>query len=363
MDLLSDPIASFKYLLLILVIIGVSAVLVLILGQALIIWYRNREREAKSLKFVLLEITVPRDNEIKIDAAEQMLSSLTSFRKGGKFSFLKLQDHISFEIVALPENINFYIAVPGHLQDMLEKQINGSYPGAEIKVVNEYNIFSDNGKVAFAEFQFRSSAFLPIKAYKDLPVDPLASITSALAKMREGEGTAIQVLISPADKKWSKAGRKYLSKTKKSESDPEKASYKMDPKQMEAVENKCSKPGFEVNIRIVVSATDMASAKAHLQNIKGVFEQMASDQNGFKGRKIRLAKFFMNDFIYRYQPLFNIGRNQIILSSEELATIFHFPNKSIETPFINWLNAKRAPAPQKIPKEGLYLGKSVFRGM
>jgi len=362
-DIINNPIASLNYVLAFLIFFAVAVVLLIILGQALIIWCRNRRREEKSLKFVLLEVSLPRDNEIKIDAAEQMISALTSVRKGGKFSFLKLQDHLSFEVVGLPEDIRFYVSVPQHLKDMVEKQINGAYPGAEIKEVNEYNIFSENGKVAFTEFQFRSTAYFPIKVYKDLPVDPLASITSALAKMKQGEGAAIQVLLTPADKEWSRDGRRYLSKTKKTESDPEKASFKSDPKQMEAVENKCSKSGFEVSIRIVVSSPDMACAKAHLQNLKGVFEQLSSDQNGFKGRKIRLASSFMNDFIYRYQPLFYLGRNKIILSSEELATIFHFPNKSIETPFIFWLNAKRAPAPQQIAREGLYLGKSVFRGM
>ncbi len=362
-DIINNPIASLNYVLAFLIFFVVAVFLIIIFGQALIVWYRNRRREEKSLKFVLLEVSLPRDNEIKIDAAEQMISAFTSIRKGGKFSFLKLQDHLSFEVVGLPEDIRFYVSVPQHLKDMVEKQINGAYPGAEIKEVNEYNIFSENGKVAFTEFQFRSTAYFPIKVYKDLPVDPLASITSALAKMKQGEGAAIQVLLTPADKKWSRDGRRYLSKTKKTESDPEKASFKSDPKQMEAIENKCSKSGFEVSIRIVVSSPDMACAKAHLQNLKGVFEQLSSDQNGFKGRKIRLASSFMNDFIYRYQPLFYLGRNKIILSSEELATIFHFPNKSIETPFIFWLNAKRAPAPQQIAREGLYLGKSVFRGM
>ena len=54
---------------------------------------------------------------------------------------------------------------------------------------------------------------------------------------------------------------------------------------------------------------------------------------------------------------------QTILNSEELATIYHFPNKTIETPHIHWLNAKRAPAPSQIPDHGLYLGKSVYRGL
>ena len=46
-----------------------------------------------------------------------------------------------------------------------------------------------------------------------------------------------------------------------------------------------------------------------------------------------------------------------------MATLFHFPNKQIETPHIYWLYSKRAPAPIKIPKTGLFLGKSVYRGV
>jgi len=345
--------------------VGIIIFLILIffLGTGLLIWIRNRKREERSLKYILLQVAVPRDNEIKIDAAEQMISAFSSIYKGGKLAFLRLQEHLSFEIVGLPEDIRFYVSVPQRLRDMIEKQIHGAYPGADIKEVNEYNIFSEKGKVAYAEYQFRSSGYMPIKVYKDMPTDLLAVVTSALAKMKEGEGAAIQILISPAGNSCRSAGRKYLAKTKKAESDPEKASYKTDPKQMEAIENKCSKPGFETCIRMVVSSTDEASAKAHLQNIKAAFEQLSGDQNGFKGRKIRMKKLFMTDFIYRYQPLFYLGRNKIILSSEELATIFHFPNKTVETPYIFWLNAKRAPAPQQIAKSGLYLGKSVFRGI
>ncbi len=360
---LFDLIGNLQLILSLSLISAFLAVLGFVLGEILLVWYRNRNREERSLKYVLLQVAVPRDNEIKIDAAEQMISAFSSMYKGGKLSFLRLQDHLSFEIVGLPEDIRFYVSVPQNLRDMVEKQIHGAYPGADIKEVNEYNIFSEKGKVAYGEYQFRSSAYMPIKVYKDLPTDSLASVTSALAKMREGEGAAIQILISPAGNAWRSAGRKYLSKTKKAESDPEKASYKTDPKQMEAIENKCSKPVFEVCIRLVVSSTDEASAKAHLQNLKAAFEQLSGDQNGFKSRKIRLKSLFMTDFIYRYQPLFYFNRNKIVLSSEELATIFHFPNKTVETPYIFWLNAKRAPAPQQIPKSGLYLGKSVFRGI
>jgi type IV secretory pathway TraG/TraD family ATPase VirD4 len=52
-----------------------------------------------------------------------------------------------------------------------------------------------------------------------------------------------------------------------------------------------------------------------------------------------------------------------VLTPDEIASVYHFPNKSITTPYISWLSSRRAPAPEKIPTSGLYLGKSSFRGI
>jgi type IV secretory pathway TraG/TraD family ATPase VirD4 len=78
-----------------------------------------------------------------------------------------------------------------------------------------------------------------------------------------------------------------------------------------------------------------------------------------------LKQLFLVEFIYRYFPVFNIPFfNQFsVLNSDELATVFHFPNKSVETPHIFWLNAKRAPAPMQIPQSGLFIGVSRYRGV
>jgi len=78
----------------------------------------------------------------------------------------------------------------------------------------------------------------------------MASLTSILAKMGEGEGAAIQMLVEPAGSDWKKEGKEYLSHTKKTESNPEKATYSSDAKELEAIEQKLSKPGFHTVIRI-----------------------------------------------------------------------------------------------------------------
>lgn len=342
----------------------------IILGFLAVLFYflfaifRTKGREISSLDSVLLQVATPRGNEIKIDAAEQMFASLYAIKKGGWKQRFTTPDAISFEIVARPEDIRFFVWCPKKLQDLVEKQIHGAYPEAEITETEEYNIFSKTSKVAYSSLQLRDANYLPIKAYKDLATDTLSSLTTALSKMGPEEGAAVQILTSPSDNSWKKLGKSYLSRTKKAESDPEKASYKMGPKDMEAIDSKLSKPGFETTIKMAVSSPTEKQAKSHLANIKAAFEQVSGELNGLRARKIRYKAGFVEDFLYRYHPLFNLfGNKKTILNSEELATIFHFPNKTITTPHIFWLNAKRAPAPAQIPTSGLYIGQSSYRGV
>lgn len=357
---------GIDYVGLLVAIVAILGLLLLFVGIFLFLrkyfvgWIKYRDREKNSLQFVLLQIKVPRGNEIKIDAAEQFFATFASLRKsGGMLSAFNPQPHLSFEIVASHESIRFFVACQRSYQDLVEKQIHGAYPDAEIKEIPEYNIFSENSKTAYAQLKLKNADHFPVKTFRDLPTDPLSALTSAFAKMQTGEGAAIQVMISPADSTWKDIGKKWLKKEKEpgDEKNPKPAP---DAKQLEAVEGKLSKSGFETIIRIVASSTSEASAKAHLTNIKTAFEQFSGPYNSFSGAKVYSEKGFLTDFIYRYMPRFSKGP---VLTPDELASLFHFPNKSIETPYISWLSSKRAPAPEKIPTSGLYLGRSVFRGV
>jgi hypothetical protein len=356
----------FDFVSFLMIILAASALMLLAVGIILLFrkflvgFLKYRQREKTSLQFVLLQIKVPRGNEIKIDAAEQLFATFASLRKsGGMLSFLEPQSHLSFEIVAVHESIRFFVSCHKSHQDLIEKQINGAYPDAEIKEVPEYNIFSEQGQTAYAILKLRNADYFPIKTFRDLPTDPLSAITSALAKMQLGEGAALQLMVSPSDDKWKSLGKKWL-KSEKDPGKPDSPKPPPDAKQLEAVEGKIVRAGFNAAVRIVVSSTSSESAKAHLTNIKSTFEQFSGPYNGFGGAKIYSEKGFMTDFIYRYMPKYT---KPSVLTSDELSSIFHFPSKSVETPYVDWLSSKRAPAPEKIPTSGLYLGKSVFRGV
>ncbi len=357
LDQLSNFMTNLAYAL---VFLSIGLTGLFALGYAFLLWFRNRNREEYSLSFVTLEVVLPRDNEIKIDAAEQLFASLYSVKNEEWYSFLQSEHAVSFEIVGRKEDIRFYVSMPHELMELVEKQIHGAYPGAEIKAVEEKSIFDEKGKVAFESLVKSQAGYYPIQSFRDLATDPLSSITSFFAKMREGEGAMLQVIVSPASHAWSKRGHGYISKAKKDESNPDKASYSVDPKSLEAIERSSGKPGFEVSIRLVVNAPTKNEAHMLLKQFAGTFAQFSGPYNKFTKQRIWLKRLFMVDFIYRYQAMF---RGKSILNSEELATVFHFPNKQVETPHIHWLTAKTAPAPAQIPNEGLYLGKSVYRGM
>lgn len=322
-------------------------------------WFRSRNREKYSLDSVVLQVVVPRDNEIKIDAAEQLISNLYSIKVStGRFNS-KPQKHLTFEIVAIHESVRFLITVHKSLKDLVEKQINGAYPDAEIRQVSEYNIFSENSQTAYTQMTLKSADHFPIKTYRDLPTDPLSALTSALAKMQPGEGAAIQLILAPASGKWQDGGKKWLKK-EKDPGKPDAPKPPPDAKQIEAVEGKIAKQGFNVALRAVVSAATKDVAKAHLANIKAGFEQFSGPYNSFSSAKIKSEKGFMVDFIYRFLPMFS---KTPVLTADEIASVYHFPNKSIKTPYISWLASRRSPAPDKIPTSGLYLGKSTYRGV
>lgn len=338
--------------------------LLVAVGISLFVYFKNRNREKASIDSVLLQVALPRNNETKIDVMEQLFASLYSIKKGGWKQKFSVQPAISFEIVARQEDIRFYVWAPSKLKDLIEKQINGAYPEADVTEVDEYNIFDKNGKVAYKSMQLGKSNFYPLKTFKDLATDPMLGTTSALAKMGPGDAAAIQIVVSPAESDWQKEGGKFVSDTKKQESDAEHAKFSTSGKTLEAVESKVSKPGFETSVRIIAVSENEETAKSTVTNIAGAFAQFAGDLNSLKSRKIHRKSAFMEDFLYRYQPMFNLfGNHTSILNSEELASIFHFPNKQVTTPHIFWLNAKTAPAPAQIPTEGLFLGSSNYRGV
>lgn len=339
----------------------------------LISWKRKKNLEKTQYNLTFMQIKMPEHDETEIEAMEHLYSSLSGLRKGSMTAFFSEQTRFSFEIVSKSNGIAFYVVVPDELVNYVEKQINGTFPNAEIDLIDPSEIWDRGAFTALTEIKVSGPEFYPINTYKNLgETDPLNGITSALSKLHKDDVLAIQYIISPAGSSWQRAGKAYVNRIRTQSADPEKGKA-VDTSLLEGVEQNITKQGFDVKIRIVSISEDSLTANANLENVVNAFEQFTNVRyNRFRRANPIFIKKVLNDFIYRrmsslrvHIPVFEstIYKNTSLLNTEELATIFHFPSSKIKTPSIIWLQARKSAAPTNTPQEGLYLGENVFRGV
>ncbi len=327
----------------------------------------NREK-------IILQVSLPQDNEIEMAAAEQMYASLVSLgnRPGKVFEiivslFPKLEilfknhdDAISFEIAATEKLIRFQIVTPVEWRDFIERQVHGAYPEAHIEPIQYKDFIPETGNIHFAQLQLKGRAFYPIRLLEDFETDPLSSLTSTVSKLMDGERAIVQFLLQPADDSWRKRGQRFVQLAQAPPKGENEHKPQIPQSVIEGVSNKILKPGFRTVIRIMVESPNDFNAQQTLRNIVGSFDQFSQPHLAIfksKGDKKLKAKT-VEEFITRSFPRFG---NYPILNTLELATLYHFPNKEIKTPRIDWLRVRKSAPPTNIPSEGLYLGKSEYR--
>lgn len=363
------------------------------------------------LELVVMQITVPKfrraeeatkENSLEqirqqVAIAESLFAAVGGLKPQKKIKhwLFGRTDEMAFEIVAKDKLIYFYVAVPKFLQIRLEEQISAVYPDAHLEQVEDYNIFTPTGTVAGMYLTLKRSSGFPIRTYQKLESDPLNALTNALSKIQDNEGVVIQYVLRSARAKWRKkdlavakrlqggasfeeavAGRSagktkegffsFLKSESASKNQQQDSSYRISSTTEEAIkgiEQKASKAGMDANIRLIVSTPTPERAEATLANLFTAFSQYSTYQfgNAF-GKAVPPSKTRMvRRFIYRTFE----EKYKIVLNTEEMASLWHLPLPTTETPNINWMAARRGAAPSEVPGEdpdNIFLGNNFYRG-
>ena len=322
-----------------------------------------------------------------------MIGGMKTNPKGLKSWLLGAHNDFSFEIVANNKLISFYVTAPKDMRRLIEQEIYARYPEALIEEVDDYNIFTSNSKPKGATLRLKRSNMFPIRTYKNMDIDPMDSIINSMTKLQDSEGAVIQIIVKSAHRGWrsraqrilkevrkgktlteaikmsgyskvfsgaSKAGEVLLQK-EKNQAENIQHMTQAEEEGLKAIEEKMSKAGLDVNVNIIVSSDNDGQSQIYLDNIVDAFNQYSifGYGNSFKKAGKLNSRALISEFIFRR---FN-DKNKIILNTEELASIFHFPLPENDVPNISWLTAKKASAPPDTPTEGLHLGENTFRGV
>lgn len=351
-----------------------------IIGYSL--WQNQRKTKwVGQIESQLLLLEIPKANEKKELAAEQLFASLHGILRS-KSELIKegiLQEHVSFEVASIGKLIRFYVWVPKHLRDFVEGQIYAQYPGVNITELDQD--YADrpiqHQVVHTAELELNADDVLPIKTFPSFEVDPLAAITATLAKLEhENEEMWIQIMARPIDDSWHKQGAAVMSRLKKGRSisggggglsqvfgfltqaigalvaPPEPSSgpelTERQRAQIAAIEEKSTKLGYEVKVRIAYLGGNTEIAKQRMQAIVGSFKQFNSTNlNGFRVVNSSFDSKGLDEYKARYFPgggfTFNI---------EEVASLWHLPHTSVETPNIVWATTKTSEPPSTLATLG-----------
>lgn len=355
--------------------IGLSFIILIFLFITFKIFFnyiREGVLKQKSLNLAFFEIKIPQSNEVEIKAAEQMYSGLSTINEElkGLAKYIGANTFISFEIIAFKESIRFFLVCPKKIAAIVDRQINGTYPLAEIDSIKEYNIFKENGSVSYAVLELAKESKIPIQTFEELPVDTIATLTDTFSKLEEGESAAFQMVFTPVSTEWRNKVKQFVKKSRekpaedgdKDKPKPKPPKNKIDEEALNMIDKKISKPNFYTDVRVLVVAEDKALGDSHLANILSTFNQFAKEGGNRlkKSKDKKLTKNIVTDFIYR------ISRKAMVLNTGELATLFHLPNKNIKTPHIKWLLSKSAPSPDfvtsKFDDDYMYIGKNTHRG-
>ncbi len=319
---------------------------------------------------VVLLLQVPRTNDKKELAAEQMFASLyglLTIPAQGLFS-VTLRERISFEIAVIKKRIGFYVWVPAYLKSFVEEQIYAQYPSVQISEVPDYTTLPvDSGTTMLAtELKYTAPEVLPIKTFQSFEVDPLAAITATLAKFEADEEAWLQLTIRPARTDWHKKSERYIAKkrgapktsmtglvsalwtppTFTTES-AKPAEY--DQLRAKGAEEKSQKLAFEIQARVVYRGkAPVTQAKLRLQSIIASYKQFNTTYlNGFESKRITTDPYILA--LYQRRLFNNKG---YIANIEEVATLYHLPHTSVETPYILWASSQTAEPPANIPMVG-----------
>lgn len=358
---------------------------------------------------VLLEIKLPKD-VLKSPAAMEFVfdglwepaaisTPADAFWEG------KLRAWFSLEIVSLGGEVKFFIWALPSWKKTIESRIYAQYPTAEIFEAKDYalDLHYDPDKITLfgVTTKLNKPDAYPIKTYLDYQlekvkskeqeeaIDPLTPVIEYLGTLKPGEFAGFQILIQAHRKEglldgriipkpdWREGVKQVIKEIIEKEAPikPEKdkpasmmAITSAQTDAIKSIERNAGKLPFDAMMRILyVAPKEIAESRAAgligstrqfgTHNLNGirpdVFMSITHPWQDFRDiRKRELQRTHLD--AYKRRSFFNapyrhLNGKPYILTTEELATLFHIPGAAASTPTLSRAPSKKAEAPANLP--------------
>ncbi|MEY2664437.1 MAG: hypothetical protein RIT04_245 [Candidatus Parcubacteria bacterium] len=367
-----------------------------------------RSRYLASLKWILLEIRLPQDVFKSPLAMETFLMAL--HQTGGETTFIdrwwkgQVRAHWSLEIISVEGQIKFIIYTQARYKTMVEAALYAQYPDIEIHEIPDYtksfHYDPKENDLYVIDYKFKNPNPYPIKTYVDYgidseqveeenKIDPINHMLEFMGSLGAHQQCWFQMIIRAHKKDQTKPGtlwqktdlwkdeaKKEIEKIRASSVQKTDGTVaikfpnptKGEQERIAALERAVSKLSFDVGLRCIymgkkeffngsnISAQRTilrAYSAPHLNELKPTdwldgFDYPWQDFRDMrKKHKKRLGLEAYKRRSYFYAPI--IGKERLVMSVEEIASIFHLPGQVTQTPNLTRIPSKKVKAPSNLP--------------
>ena len=318
----------------------------------------------------------------------------------------------SLEIASFEGQVHFFIWTRANFRRIIESQMYAQYPGVQVVEAPDYtrsiSANPEEWSIWGCDFKQTSSDPLPIKTYIEYgldkvqkepeQVDPIANLIEFMGSIGKGEYIWLQFIIrvhkGEKYNKRNKEGNPYTWKDEAKEIIDEirkktRDSYidaltgeirpgfpnptKGQAEKMAAIDRNVSKLGFDVGARSVYLAKPEKFNSIIITHMIGLFKPFSTEGwNGINSSALmkrfddypweigveKLKKLYRRKLVevfrrrqFFYDP-FSYGipkKDTMVMSTEEIATLFHIPSRSVETPGLGRIQSATGEAPVNLP--------------
>ena len=295
--------------------IGIFIIVATLIG---FVWLRVSDltRMYKRRK-VFIEITPPRELSLSPRATEQFFTIFYNLgiTKRFRHKILRQNKVSSLEVISTKQNgIRFVIGVNESDANSVERSIAVFMKDAKLKRISD-PLLAPNSHTKVKEFkQAKHFAFSLRTAERFDYYDPITYILNAMDKLSDGEQIAMQIVLSSANiRNMAAMVERYREFYKVSES----------------THNKAYSHLHRADLRVRVVAGDESTLRERVTGLESAI-------TSFSVPKVQMLKARYNfpqalrgrfsEWVFSNRMPSLISRNSAILSSLELANIYHFPS-------------------------------------
>ncbi len=286
------------------------------------LWLFVRQAQFKrDIKWVVLELKIPREVKKSPQAMEQVLAAIHSLRNAPgdikeKYWDGEVTRWYALELVSFGGEMHFFLRVYKGQKNLVQAAFYSYYPDMEVVETDDYvddlipkdmaEVYEKKMDIWSTEMVLAEEAMYPIKTYEDFEhmeeekqFDPISAFLEVLGKVKKEEKVGIQFLIAPAGSDWKDKFEDAVEELKK----PVTASVDRGGDEgaqemlvarspghieiMKKVEENLSKPAFDTLVRFLfISPKEGYSDIFPRRGLVGAFNQYAAlNLNSFRGNK------------------------------------------------------------------------------